>query len=349
MILVNLTCRRNPWKLASPEDASYRAFIYNPEFLKTILPISDELNQILGRIFTHNPAERITLPQLRKAILACPRFTNHPPPMPQEPILQAFQGKDVANVFDQSLVQSHHKPTLAPDEDATADIHHEAPPSSHVFQDDAADGIVSEFHDFSPASLGSLSPCHIMDDSDDSDDSDVSDTFSECSNNSSSSMDGIESDARPKASVDTLSQDTPTEPSLRAFGETAMPNFSPPPQTFLRSHVPSLRNNALPSPPMSPRMVAVVTPAQDLHGHASSNLSFGLKTCLPQRGFSRRAPRSLPAPPSPGTTTSCQGLYEQVWNSVPQFWKFLGPPAPAFYPYPHLYHQTHLPVRPCLG
>ena len=75
VILVNLTCGRNPWKQASFEDSTYRAFTRSQDFLRTILPLSNELNDILGRIFTRNPDERITLPELRRSIIACPRFT----------------------------------------------------------------------------------------------------------------------------------------------------------------------------------------------------------------------------------------------------------------------------------
>ena len=78
VILVNLTCGRNPWKQASFEDSTYRAYTRTPGFLKTILPVSDELNDILGRIFTPNPDQRITLPELRRLVLACPRFTEQP-------------------------------------------------------------------------------------------------------------------------------------------------------------------------------------------------------------------------------------------------------------------------------
>ncbi|KAK3318007.1 kinase-like domain-containing protein [Apodospora peruviana] len=78
VILVNLTCGRNPWKQASVEDSTYRAYTSSPGFLKTILPVSDELNDILGRIFTRNPDQRITLPELKSRILACSRFTDQP-------------------------------------------------------------------------------------------------------------------------------------------------------------------------------------------------------------------------------------------------------------------------------
>jgi len=75
VILVNLTCGRNPWKQASFEDPAYRAFTKSQDFLRTILPLSDDLNDILGRIFTRDPDQRITLPELRKRILACSKFT----------------------------------------------------------------------------------------------------------------------------------------------------------------------------------------------------------------------------------------------------------------------------------
>lgn len=86
VILVNLTCGRNPWKQASFQDSTYRAFARSPDFLKTILPVTDDLNDILGRIFNASPEQRITLPELRERILACPRLTANPlaamPPSP---------------------------------------------------------------------------------------------------------------------------------------------------------------------------------------------------------------------------------------------------------------------------
>lgn len=74
--------------VASTEDASYRAFIQNPGYLRTILAISEELNYILGRIFTVDPNRRITLPELRRAIMACSHFT------PQEPATQEVATMD---------------------------------------------------------------------------------------------------------------------------------------------------------------------------------------------------------------------------------------------------------------
>jgi serine/threonine protein kinase len=75
VILVNLTCGRNPWKKASPDDTTFKAFLKDPEFLSTILPVAPELNSILRRIFECDPQRRIGLNELRDLVLDCPRFT----------------------------------------------------------------------------------------------------------------------------------------------------------------------------------------------------------------------------------------------------------------------------------
>lgn len=76
VMLVNLTCGRNPWKRASVTmDDTFRAFVKQPDFLSTILPLSEELNYILKRIFQLDPARRISLAELRHLILHCPVFT----------------------------------------------------------------------------------------------------------------------------------------------------------------------------------------------------------------------------------------------------------------------------------
>jgi serine/threonine protein kinase len=80
VILVNLTCGRNPWKRASPEDSTYRAYTKDPSFLQSILPLSTDVTAILNRIFECDPSKRITLPELRSLIMECPRFTTDFPP-----------------------------------------------------------------------------------------------------------------------------------------------------------------------------------------------------------------------------------------------------------------------------
>ncbi|TKA28347.1 hypothetical protein B0A50_03814 [Salinomyces thailandicus] len=76
VILVNLTCGRNPWKRASVEDSTFRAFLNDRSFLQTILPISDELSYILQRIFEVDARQRISLSELRDLIVCCPAFTQ---------------------------------------------------------------------------------------------------------------------------------------------------------------------------------------------------------------------------------------------------------------------------------
>ncbi|TQS38972.1 hypothetical protein Golomagni_00510 [Golovinomyces magnicellulatus] len=76
VVLLNITCGRNPWKQASLDDSTYRAFSSNPEFLQTILPISDEMNSIILRIFESNPMNRIDIVSLKKAIRNCQKFTG---------------------------------------------------------------------------------------------------------------------------------------------------------------------------------------------------------------------------------------------------------------------------------
>ncbi|KAI5477681.1 protein serine/threonine kinase [Pseudohyphozyma bogoriensis] len=74
VILVNLTCGRNPWKQACPSDETFRAYLANPDFLRSILPISEHTNRILKRIFALNPQARISLKELRSEICKVKTF-----------------------------------------------------------------------------------------------------------------------------------------------------------------------------------------------------------------------------------------------------------------------------------
>ncbi|KAL2257471.1 hypothetical protein VTK26DRAFT_133 [Humicola hyalothermophila] len=106
VILVNLTCGRNPWKQASVEDSTYRAYTKSRDFLKTILPVSDELNDILGRIFTPDPDQRIALPELRARILACSRLTEQP--TSQLPATPAQPGHTTEYVCEESIMDGEY-------------------------------------------------------------------------------------------------------------------------------------------------------------------------------------------------------------------------------------------------
>lgn len=113
VILINLSCGRNPWKRASLEDATYRAFTTEPHFLSSILPISYELEAILKRIFQANPAKRISIPELRELILACGSFTAQPR-LPTPPPTE--YGRDIyahVHAHQQPYATAHHEPVYA--------------------------------------------------------------------------------------------------------------------------------------------------------------------------------------------------------------------------------------------
>jgi serine/threonine protein kinase len=114
-MLVNLTCGRNPWKRASFEDSTFRAFMKDPKFLRTILPVSMELDAILRRMFEFNPAKRATIPEIREMILRCSAFTATKSavstPLPSPPFSPVDYSRDAA--FN-AYYQAPAIPQLAP-------------------------------------------------------------------------------------------------------------------------------------------------------------------------------------------------------------------------------------------
>ncbi|KAG6877456.1 hypothetical protein C0992_009930 [Termitomyces sp. T32_za158] len=69
IILLNLATGRNPWKSATPDDQTFRAYLRDPlNFLPTVLPISAEINDILVQMLEVDWRERITLRELRSAV-----------------------------------------------------------------------------------------------------------------------------------------------------------------------------------------------------------------------------------------------------------------------------------------
>ncbi|KAI9762137.1 MAG: U4/U6 small nuclear ribonucleoprotein prp4 [Chaenotheca gracillima] len=111
VILVNLTCGRNPWKRASSEDSTFRAYLKDSKFLRSILPLSPELDSILRRIFECDPLKRISIPELRECILRCPRFTTRsnglptPPSEPSDFEQQSPIFDDEVNAIDANMFQ----------------------------------------------------------------------------------------------------------------------------------------------------------------------------------------------------------------------------------------------------
>ncbi|KAJ3516906.1 hypothetical protein NLJ89_g832 [Agrocybe chaxingu] len=69
IILLNLVTGRNPWKSATPDDPTFQAYRRDPlHFLPTVLPISDELNNILIQALSLDWRTRLSLPRLRDAV-----------------------------------------------------------------------------------------------------------------------------------------------------------------------------------------------------------------------------------------------------------------------------------------
>ena len=69
IILLNLTTGRNPWKSATSNDDTYQAYLKDSDvFLMSVLPISEELNDILIQILKINWTARISLNDLRAAV-----------------------------------------------------------------------------------------------------------------------------------------------------------------------------------------------------------------------------------------------------------------------------------------
>lgn len=102
VILTNLVCGRNPWRIASPSDESFKVYLQDPSFLRRILPISEECLEILKGIFTVDPARRISLAELRKRVVAVTSFT-----MSEEEVVLAHAAAQVKQQQQAAAAQAH--------------------------------------------------------------------------------------------------------------------------------------------------------------------------------------------------------------------------------------------------
>ena len=74
IILVNLVAGRNPWVYAHSSDKSYCNYLANPNFMREVLPVSEETQDILRGVLHPDPVARWTLQELRKHILEVETF-----------------------------------------------------------------------------------------------------------------------------------------------------------------------------------------------------------------------------------------------------------------------------------
>lgn len=152
---MNLTCGRNPWKSASTKDSTFRAYLADRHFLKTILPISDELNSILNMIFEIDPARRISLAELRHRIATCSAFTKPAAGTPDvEVVADTFAGSDSdLDVYSEALSPAS---TISEEGSMVSDSSDESTPSEAGTPDfDVPFEVMDEdasYDDFAPAS-----------------------------------------------------------------------------------------------------------------------------------------------------------------------------------------------------
>lgn len=111
IILINLSAGRNPWRLASLEDETFRAYLNDPKLLLKILPISSELNKILKRIFCLDPHRRITLDELYCRIQRCTYFTRTPEVERYEAMMSAAAHSATSNSKRSKMIKNIRVPT----------------------------------------------------------------------------------------------------------------------------------------------------------------------------------------------------------------------------------------------
>jgi hypothetical protein len=74
MILITMATGRSPWRSAVYSDESFLAYLHDPDYLHTMLPLSKSAATLLRRIFVLDPQARISIADLRVEILALDTF-----------------------------------------------------------------------------------------------------------------------------------------------------------------------------------------------------------------------------------------------------------------------------------
>ncbi|PWN87980.1 kinase-like protein [Acaromyces ingoldii] len=68
VLLINLICRRNPWKQATMSDTTFREYVRRPDVLLDILPLSQQMYEVLIRVLTVHEDERCSLDELASMV-----------------------------------------------------------------------------------------------------------------------------------------------------------------------------------------------------------------------------------------------------------------------------------------
>lgn len=167
VILVNLTCGRNPWRQAHTDDETFRAYVRDHNFLRNILPISHATNNILKGLFALDPRMRPSLREIRKAILDVDSFT-----MSEEELRHAHSAAQAAAQAVRGKPSPARPKTPAPRANAPQPIDTSARPppavvpstgTGHFHQPAPIDGtLVGQDGEYAPVQFEGINGQHIQ-------------------------------------------------------------------------------------------------------------------------------------------------------------------------------------------
>ncbi|KAF8592394.1 kinase-like protein [Ramaria rubella] len=79
VLLLNLASGKHaPWMYAHPNDRFFHDFLKQPNLLRLFVPLSLDVHDILTRVFTINPVERISIKELKAAVQKVKHFSIPP-------------------------------------------------------------------------------------------------------------------------------------------------------------------------------------------------------------------------------------------------------------------------------
>jgi hypothetical protein len=74
MILINMTTGRSPWRAAVCSDECFASYLQDPDFLRTMLPLSASAAALARGTLVLNPTARTSIGELRAGLLAVDTF-----------------------------------------------------------------------------------------------------------------------------------------------------------------------------------------------------------------------------------------------------------------------------------
>ncbi|PPQ72598.1 hypothetical protein CVT24_005120 [Panaeolus cyanescens] len=131
IILLNLATGRNPWKSATAGDPTFQAYLRDPMgFLPSVLPISQEVNEILVRMLEVDWRQRISLRDVRYAIEEVTTFYSEGAVLegsmarcPWEAGMEIDSASSTSSPAEASPVSEHSVPCFPQDVEQRLDSH----------------------------------------------------------------------------------------------------------------------------------------------------------------------------------------------------------------------------------